>query len=103
MPQLRNKAGSQHNGATRNFGMPPATAVKQDAARFRAQRGQIILLDANFFWLDADVKKVLMLWGHDTSIAKIAEHIRRPQTEVMLLLVHLADKERLPARKGGLY
>jgi len=100
--QLRNKAGA-HNGATRNFSCPPPEAPDSEAPRFRARKGQIILLDANFFWLDADIQKVLMLWDHGTSIAKIAEHIRRAQTEVMLLLVHLADKERLPKRKGGLY
>ena len=100
--QLRNKAGA-HNGATRNFGMPPATAVKQDAARFRAQEGQIIFPDADFFWLYDDTKKVLCAWNNGRKIKEIAVLVHRPWDEVLMQLAYLAKNDKLPARKGGLY
>lgn len=63
----------------------------------------IILEDLDFVWQERDLTKIAEMWKDGTSIAKISEHFKRDPDEVMLALIHLAKRNRIKKRKGGLF
>ena len=55
----------------------------------------IALQDLDFFWEDADVKKVSELYKESCGIRAISKRISRPVDEVAILIMDLGRKGEL--------
>jgi hypothetical protein len=59
--------------------------------------------DYDHVWDYADVKEFIRLWGEGADIRFIAKHFKRPQPEIIFLLVDLAEKRKIKQRQNGLF
>jgi hypothetical protein len=59
--------------------------------------------DYNFVWDYRDVQEFIRLWGEGADIRFIAKHFKRPQPEIIFLLVDLAEKRKIKQRQNGLF
>lgn len=63
----------------------------------------IVLDDYDFAWRPHDVEAVVSMWREDAHIADIAENVRCPVIEVAVLIMDLAEKGIISARRGGAF
>jgi len=63
----------------------------------------IALEDLNFAWLEEEIVTVIQMWSEGRPIWDIADALKRPQEEVLILLVDLSMKGGIKERIGGVY
>jgi len=61
----------------------------------------IALGDANMAFTDTEIEVVREMWTEDRHLGEIAETLRRPEIEVVVLVLDLADKGKLKHRASG--
>ena len=57
----------------------------------------------DFSWKKEDVLRVKALWNMGYSIENISIDIERPIDEIALLIIDQARKNKIAARKGGIF
>ncbi len=67
------------------------------------ERKYIALLELNFAWLEEEILLVMRMWNEGRPIWDIADALKRPQEEVMVLLIDLAMKNHIKKRAGGIF
>jgi hypothetical protein len=59
--------------------------------------------DYDHVWDYKDVKEFIRLWNEGADIRFISKHFKRPQPEIIFLLVDLAEKRKIKQRQHGLF
>lgn len=59
--------------------------------------------DWNFAWLKSEVARVKLSWKAGRPIWEIAAQVRRPQEEVVILILDLIVRRELENRPGGVF
>ena len=67
-----------------------------------SEKIHIAMEDANFKWTHKQVKDFRYLWRSGMSIVHIADYFKRPQEEVVVLLLDQALRGRVKKRRNGL-
>jgi hypothetical protein len=67
------------------------------------ERKYIALLELNFAWLEEEIVTVIQMWSEGRPIWDIADALKRPQEEVMVLLIDMSMKGGIRKRTGGVY
>ena len=63
----------------------------------------IALEDLNFAWLEEEIVTVIQMWREGRPIWDIADALKRPQEEVIVLLIDLGMKGGIRKRTGGVF
>ena len=63
----------------------------------------IALEDLNFAWLEEEIVTVIQMWNEGRPIWDIADALKRPQEEVLVLLIDMSMKGGIRKRTGGVY
>lgn len=63
----------------------------------------IALDDLNFAWIEEEILAVLAAWEAGRPLWEIADQVRRPQEEVMVLLMDLSRKGAVRKRRRGVF
>jgi len=63
----------------------------------------IALEDLNFAWLEEEILLVMRMWNEGRPIWDIADALKRPQEEVLILLVDMSMKGVIRKRTGGVF
>ena len=63
----------------------------------------IALEDLNFAWLEEEIVTVIQMWSEGRPIWDIADALKRPQEEVLILLIDLGMKGGIKERIGGVF
>lgn len=75
-----------------------------DRLKLRPQSELIIALDdLDLSFTREETEAVLDFWGEGKHIADIAEHMKRDQDEVAVLIMHLARRGKIAKRKMGVF
>ena len=61
-----------------------------------------VLENLDFYWDRSELKVMKKMWNLSLSIEYMANHFERDPDEVLLALIHLARKDSITKRKGGL-
>lgn len=80
-----------------------AALVELRHARNHEEPKYIALEDLNFAWLEEEILLVMRMWNEGRAIWDIADALKRPQEEVMVLLIDLGMKGGIKERIGGVY
>ena len=56
-----------------------------------------------FEWDVTDVLDVMCMWDRGKPVWEIAEYVGRPQCEVAILLIDLAESDHIKTRRGGVF
>lgn len=63
----------------------------------------IALEDLNFAWLEEEIQLVMRMWNEGRAIWDIADALKRPQEEVLILLIDMSMKGGIRKRTGGVF
>jgi hypothetical protein len=63
----------------------------------------IALEDLNFAWLEEEIVTVIQMWSEGRPIWDIADALKRPQEEVLILLIDMSMKGGIKERIGGVF
>ena len=63
----------------------------------------IALENLNFAWLEEEILLVMRMWNEGRAIWDIADALKRPQEEVLILLIDMSMKGGIKERIGGVY
>jgi hypothetical protein len=63
----------------------------------------IALEDLNFDWLEEEILLVMRMWNEGRAIWDIADALKRPQEEVIVLLIDMSMKGGIRKRTGGVF
>ena len=80
-----------------------AQLVELKHCRNHKEPKYIALEDLNFAWLEEEILLVMRMWNEGRPIWDIADVLKRPQEEVMVLLIDLGMKGGIRKRTGGVY
>ncbi len=61
----------------------------------------IALEDSNFAFTETELDTVIELWKAGRPVWDIAEELRRPDTEIAVLIIDLAERGKVKHRAGG--
>lgn len=77
----------------------------RNTAKFNMERQYIVFFDSeiDLSWNESDVNKFRMLWKQGTSVQEIAVALSRNPLEVVLLVIDLAEHEKIERRPTGIY
>lgn len=75
---------------------------KQAILRESRKKRVIVCEDLNFIWDEPELREIAKMWSNGEDVRKISEHFERDADEVLFALIHLARKDRIQRRKGGL-
>ena len=67
------------------------------------ERKYIALLELNFAWLEEEILLVMRMWNEGRAIWDIADALKRPQEEVLILLIDMSMKGGIRKRTGGVF
>jgi hypothetical protein len=79
------------------------TALERTHMTEARQKIYIVGEEYDYAWDYADVKEFIRLWGEGADIRFISKHFKRPQPEIIFLLVDLAEKRKIKQRQRGLF
>ena len=78
--------------------------TKYDIMKLRPKSELVIILeDLDFSWYANEIDKVKSLWKYGWHIKDIAKTVKRDQDEVAMLIMHLARREEISRRRGGVF
>lgn len=63
----------------------------------------IALENLNFAWLEEEILLVMRMWNEGRAIWDIADALKRPQEEVLILLIDMSMKGGIRKRTGGVF
>lgn len=63
----------------------------------------VALEDLDFIWCEEEVKEVIEMWERGIPLDMIASNFDRDQDEVAILIMHLARKNQIKPRVGGIF
>ena len=63
----------------------------------------IALEDLNFDWALKDIQKFDHLWNEGKSLQEIARILKRPQDEIVVIILDRARKGKIQKRKNGIF
>ena len=63
----------------------------------------IALEDLNFAWLEEEIVTVIQMWNEGRPSWDIADALKRPQEEVLVLLIDMSMKGGIKERIGGVF
>ncbi|TCJ01345.1 hypothetical protein [Cytobacillus praedii] len=75
---------------------------KQSILRNPRKNRVVVLEDLNFFWDEPELKELPECWELGGDVRLVALHFDRDPDEVLMALIHLARKDKITRRKGGL-
>lgn len=78
-----------------------ASAGTHYMQKSRKQR-VIVCEELNFVWDAPELKEIAKYWELSGDIRLIAKHFDRDPDEVLIALIHLARKDKITRREGGL-
>ena len=80
-----------------------AQVIELKHARNHEEPKYIALEDLNFAWLEEEILLVMRMWDEGRAIWDIADALKRPQEEVIVLLIDMSMKGGIKERIGGVY
>ena len=80
-----------------------AALVELRHSRNHEEPKYIALEDLNFAWLEEEILLVMRMWNEGRAIWDIADALKRPQEEVLILLIDMSMKGGIKERIGGVY
>lgn len=77
--------------------------ISKDNIFTEARHNRILVLEElDFVWDEPELKRIIRMWECEMSVQHIAERFNRDADEILLALIHLARKEKINRRIGGL-
>lgn len=77
--------------------------VIRDAYLLNPRKKRVIVCEElNFLWDDPELKELAEMWVEGGDVRLIANYFDRDPDEILMALVHLARKDQINTRKGGL-
>jgi predicted metal-dependent hydrolase len=80
-----------------------AQLVELKHSRNHKEPKYIALEDLNFAWLEEEILLVMRMWNEGRAIWDIADALKRPQEEVLILLIDMSMKGGIKERTGGVF
>jgi hypothetical protein len=80
-----------------------AQLVELKHSRNHKEPKYIALEDLNFAWLEEEIVTVIQMWSEGRPIWDIADALKRPQEEVLILLIDMGMKGGIKERIGGVF
>jgi len=78
--------------------------ARPDRLKLRPKNELVIVLeDLDFSWFPHEIEKVKRFWAFGWHIADIAKQVKRDQDEVAILIIHLARRNKIGRRRGGVF
>ncbi|MED3549984.1 hypothetical protein [Cytobacillus praedii] len=75
---------------------------KQAILREPRKKRIIVCEDLNFFWDEPELKEVTKMWELGEDVRMIGRSFDRDPDEILFALIHLARRDRIQRREGGL-
>lgn len=78
---------------------------KLEANYLKNKAGQTYIAceDFDFIWTNEEVFDLECMWMEGASLEQMANHFKRTEAEVLILLIDRSSMKRLKPRKGGLF
>jgi hypothetical protein len=83
--------------------IPDAQVIELKHSRNHEEPKYIALEDLNFAWLEEEIVTVIQMWSEGRPIWDIADALKRPQEEVVVLLIDMSMKGGIRKRTGGVF
>ncbi len=79
--------------------------ANRNTAKYDIERQYIVFFDSeiDLSWNESDVKKFQTMWDEGVSVEEIAIVFKRHPLEVVLLVIDLAEHEKIERRPTGIY
>lgn len=80
------------------------TKVKRDDFLREPRQNRVIVCEElDFTWERKELNKLARMWKKGQSILEMAVEVERDPDEVLIALIHLAKKNKVEKREGGLF
>lgn len=79
--------------------------ANRNTAKYNVERQYIVFFDSEFnlSWNESDVKRFCEMWNKGVSVQEIARIFNRHPVDVILLVIDLAEQEKIEHRPSGIY
>ncbi len=79
--------------------------ANRNTAKYNVERQYIVFFHSEFnlSWNESDVERFRDMWNNGISVQEIAKKFGRHPVDVVLLVIDLAEQEKIEHRPSGIY